>query len=427
MPAVVKIVIVFGAMLLLTRLRVHLGLALVAGGLALNLWAGVTVPEALRNVGRALRAPDLWMMLAIVSLIVEVGRFMTSGRNAEEIVSAARRWGGRNGRAWSAMILPAVVGLVPMPAGALFSAPFVEQAGAGAEVSGDWKAAVNYWFRHVWEYWWPLYPGVIVAMSVFEMDTPQFVAAQFPFTLVAVASGYLFLVRRHVRRLAAVPGSSAGSDRRALLLLLPLAAVLVSLFALSPVIGRLLPGMPVQYRKLLAVLAGLAVAAAVILCAEPDRRRMFSTLLAPKSLSVLMSLSGVLIFKSMLDAAGLLPRAAAEMAGSGIPVFFAVAGLPLLAGLVTGIAMGFAGASFPIVVGLLAQPGAGLTPLAALALAYGFGYMGMMLSPVHLCLLVTRDYFGVPLAAVYRMILPCVAAILAYTLAAYAGMTALGW
>ena len=31
--------------------------------------------------------------------------------------------------------------------------------------------------------------------------------------------------------------------------------------------------------------------------------------------------------------------------------------------------------------------------LAATALAFGFGYMGMMLSPVHVCLIVTNEHF----------------------------------
>ncbi|HOF90144.1 MAG TPA: DUF401 family protein, partial [Armatimonadota bacterium] len=32
--------------------------------------------------------------------------------------------------------------------------------------------------------------------------------------------------------------------------------------------------------------------------------------------------------------------------------------------------------------------------LSTAALAYGFGYLGMMLSPVHVCLLVTNEHFN---------------------------------
>ena len=35
-------------------------------------------------------------------------------------------------------------------------------------------------------------------------------------------------------------------------------------------------------------------------------------------------------------------------------------------------------------------------------LAFGCGYMGMMLSPVHLCLVVTREYFHADFVVSYR-------------------------
>jgi hypothetical protein len=51
--------------------------------------------------------------------------------------------------------------------------------------------------------------------------------------------------------------------------------------------------------------------------------------------------------------------------------------------------------------------------------------MGMMLSPVHLCLLVTREYFSARLVDVYRMIGPCVASVALYSLLAHVVLTAL--
>ena len=427
MPAIAKILIIFAGMLTLTRLRVQLGLALTLGGMVLSLWAGSSVSATAAGLGRALISFDLWLLLVITSLIIEIARFMTGGGNSDEIVAAARRWGGRKGGAYSVMILPAVIGLVPVPAGALFSAPFVEQAGTRANAAGDWKSAVNYWFRHIWEYWWPLYPGVIIAMSIFELDTRQFIGVQFPFTLIAVAAGYLFIVRKHMSQLSAYDDAPRGSNRKALVLLSPLAVVMVSVFVTPPILVRLLPALRPQVLKMLGILTGLLAALVVIVFAEEHRGRMFSNLFRRKSLGVLLSLCGVLVFKAMLTESGLLPLASDEMATSGIPVVIAVTTLPFLAGLVTGVAFGFTGVSFPLVVGLMAQPGSGLTPLATLVLAYGFGYMGMMVSPVHLCLLVTKEYFSAPLFGVYRKIAPCVAAILVYCLAAHIVLRVLGW
>ena len=45
--------------------------------------------------------------------------------------------------------------------------------------------------------------------------------------------------------------------------------------------------------------------------------------------------------------------------------------------------------------------------------------MGMMLSPVHLCLLVSKDYFQAGLSTCYRLILRLVAMVLVLTIAYY--------
>lgn len=438
MPAVLKILIVFAGMLAVTRVKIPLCIALVLGGVGLCLWAGLPVLLTLGHLGSAVVAGDLWLLLAVTVLIIEIGRHITQPGNADELTAAVHRWGGRHGRAASLIALPAVIGLVPMPAGALFSAPFVERAGAGIDPRSEWQSAVNYWFRHVWEYWWPLYPGVIVTLSLFDMDVRTFIAAQSPYTLVTLVAGYVFLIRRHAPAMqGAVPGA-VGNPRRAFMTILPLLVVIGSLFVFTPLLDALMPAVSAQMRKMWTVLLGLVFATAVIFIDEYTERRaaggaagkrtrLFSAVLSGRSLTVLFTLTGIMIFKFMLEASALLPLASEELVASGIPVAVAVAGLPFLAGMVTGTAVGFSGVSFPLVVGLLGAEASGLTPLATLVLAYGFGYMGMMLSPVHLCLLVTRDYFNASIPAIFRLIAPCALVVSLYSLAAYAVLSFLGW
>jgi hypothetical protein len=84
-----------------------------------------------------------------------------------------------------------------------------------------------------------------------------------------------------------------------------------------------------------------------------------------------------------------------------IPVLWVIVIMPFLSGLITGISIGFVGASFPLIIPLLpfpTEPGY----LVYGCLAYTFGYMGMMLSPVHLCFLVSKDYFKANLSKSYR-------------------------
>ena len=429
MPAMLRILAVFAGVLVLDRVGLGLGLSLMAGAVAVDLWAGRGVAAVAGDLGHALSRPEMWLLLAVIALILEVGRFMAANHNAAVVVAAARRLGGRYGRAASVMILPAVIGLIPMPGGALFSAPLVANTVPGESWPAAWKSAVNYWFRHVWEFWWPLYPVVILTLSIFRLETWQFVAAMCPFSIVAIGAGGLFLVRPHLGTLVEPRPVEEELPPGAWRLALPLGLILGSALVLPPLLALGFPAWTASVRKLAAMLVGLVAAVGLIRSDErhdPDARP-FRGLLRRESLNILLALAGVLIFQILLERSGLIPAAAAELLGSGIPPVTVVAVLPFVAGLVTGIGIGYAGTSFPLVVGLLQQDGSGLSVLATLVLAFGCGYAGMMLSPVHLCLVLTRDYFRAPFAPIYRQILPCVLAILAAAVGLHALFAARGW
>lgn len=430
MPAIGKILIVFVSMLGLSRMGVHLGAALIFGGVALNVWAGLAFSDSAANLGSALVSSELWLMIIVCALVVEFGRFMTEKENADEIVAFIKRWGGRHGRTWSLIAIPAVVGLIPMPAGALFSAPLVDKSADEAHWTGEWKSAINYWFRHIWEYWWPLYPGVIVAMALFNMPNWRFFATQIPFTVVAVAVGYLALLHSHVSRLAVTSEPAQYDKRRLAFVALPLVVVICGAMTMPPIVGRLWPALTPQDEKMLAMLSGLLMGLIIIVWRERKDGRgtvVFGSLLKPKSLSMLFTIAGVMVFKCLLDTSGLVETACHEMQDGNVNLVYVVACLPFLAGLITGVAVGFTGASFPLVVALMNSPSSGLTPMSTLVLAYGCGYMGMIISPVHLCLLVTKDYFDASMPAIYRKLLPCIGVVLVYSICVHALLLALGW
>jgi len=203
---------------------------------------------------------------------------------------------------------------------------------------------------------------------------------------------------------------------------------MVCALVLPLVMEQMFPAADPRNRKLSAILIGMILGLAVIrLDSRGLTGRPWISLCSAHSLNVLLTVGGVALFQDLLEASRLIPLAARELLGLGIPSALVVALLPLAAGLITGVASGFAGLSFPLVVGLMASPGSGLTPMSTLVLAFGFGYMGMMLSPIHLCILVTREYFSTSLRGMYALIVPCAMAMLVFTLLFSAALRWLGW
>ena len=423
-----QILVIFALILILHRCKISLGIALVLGGAVLDLWAGRHA-EFFSDLVVALTRPETWLLVFIVALILELGRFLAEEHNAQVIMATARHVGGRHGRAVSLMTIPAAIGLVPMPGGALFSAPLVDHAVKEDSWKNEWKAAVNYWFRHVWEYWWPLYPVVILSLSIFDIPTWKYMATMVPFSLLAILSGFFFLVRPHLSELASDQHKESVPWRRAIFLSLPVIIIVVATLVLPTEVQRLAPSLSASATKMVAMILGLALGLGLIFWDERGHlgHKPFSGLLKPKSLNMLTTLAGVMIFQSLLDSSGLLPQAAEEWISTGIPIAFVIAGLPFVAGLVTGVAIGYAGPAFPLVVGFMQADGSYLTPMATLALAFGFGYAGMMMSPVHLCLVLTKDYFASSYRMIYPRIFGCVATLMVASLLAYIILTTVGW
>ncbi|GAG50029.1 unnamed protein product, partial [marine sediment metagenome] len=117
----------------------------------------------------------------------------------------------------------------------------------------------------------------------------------------------------------------------------------------------------------------------------------------------------VMVYQYMLARVDAPRQIGDELMRLGVPVLAVLALLPFVAGFVTGLAVGFVGTAFPIVMGLLGamdNPG----PIGPyVALAYGFGHLGQMLSPLHLCHVMSNKYFKTHFTAVYREILPAAA------------------
>jgi hypothetical protein len=63
----------------------------------------------------------------------------------------------------------------------------------------------------------------------------------------------------------------------------------------------------------------------------------------------------------------------------------------------------FVGISYPVLFSYLKPDGVNY---GYMMLAYGAGFAGVMLSPVHLCLVVTKAYFKTSFSGIYRMLVP---------------------
>lgn len=394
MVDLVKIAVVFISLILLLRKKLNLGVVMLLGSLLLALLY-LTPPRKYLDavVTATLSRKSLEMTAALVFTMIMENILRTTG-TLKKMVESLFELLPDPRIVMAAM--PAVIGMLPSPGGAVFSAPMVKEASSHLDIPPDRKAFINYWYRHIWEYVSPLYPGIILTAAVAGLSVQQLALANAPFAVSVVLWGAFF-------GFAAVPGG-----RRDILAPLGKAkAVRTFVLGVAPIMLTLIL---VVFAGVNVALAMAGVTAALYTMHRYSPPAILRSLRESVSLKALFLVLGILIFQETLRVTGSLDIISATFAESGLPPLLIISIIPFLVGLMTGLTVAYVGITFPILLPLMggATPSAGL-----LALAFGSGFAGVMLSPVHLCLVLTREYFNADLGLVYRRLLMPSALVLA--------------
>ena len=394
LPALIKVLGTLAVILIINWIARNLMAAIAAGALLLGLWSGQGLAEVGRIAWVRFSALDNLALMVVICQIIWLSSLMAETGVMQDMVQSVRE---RISHRLSFAALPSVIGLLPMPGGAMFSAPMVDSADSSGQLPSLLKTQTNYWFRHVWEYWWPLYPGVILTLGMTGLEIWQLIPAQLPVSALAIAGGYLFLLRRIPRNGEPQP-APAQEGRSFLALVAPIITVILAYAAILIVFPAVK-----NVSRYIPIMAGLFLALIVL---QIQRRPGWSSwrevLLSRRTLYMTLLVAVIRIYGAMIEArlpggTLLVEQMRAELAAAGLPEGLFVLLIPLIAGLAVGINVGTIGASLPVVMSLLGPSPPMATLLPTTVLAYAAGFMGQMLSPVHVCLVVSNQYFKTPL------------------------------
>ncbi len=406
-PAVIRILMVFVLILLAIKRKWLLGNAFLGGALAMGVVFTMAPAAIGRSMAMALIHPKTLCLSIVVGLILVLSHSLERCGQMTRLLTSFK--GLIRKPRINLIVFPVLIGLLPMPGGAIFSAPMVKNMGKDHNLSGAHLSYINYWFRHIWEYWWPLYPGILLATALAEVDLWRLVSAALPLTLVAVLAGYWPLRSALVSR---VHRSRGGADPRALMkFLTQLAPIALVIFG-GLGLGLMLPlGLPERLTPV-AKEIGLILALLMAILWVWQKNGMawskrWNIVRQPAMLKMLYMVAAILIFKGILEDSGAVAQLSMEMLRHRIPLIPICMVLPFLVGGVAGITIAFVGATFPIIISLIESMGQSHLMVPYLVLGLACGFIGVLLSPLHLCFLLSNAYFETSPMRVYRhMLMP---------------------
>jgi integral membrane protein (TIGR00529 family) len=370
--------VVIAAMILivvLLRFKVLIGPAILSGGLLIWLFESRSFEKLWVAFTETLTMQRTWDLLLCLYFVMCLEVELRKSGSLHGMVVTLRNIFSSN--KVTLAFMPAFLGLLPSLGGARFSAPIVQEASEGIAVDDEQKSAINLWFRHIFEFSNPLMPGVILACGIANVSIGDLIDQVGWVTILCFVLGWIFLI---VPLKITDPEKATNTqhdrsiDWKSLIL------------AFGPIVTSFL--LIVAFDVQAALAMGLVVVAFIPLYFWFKRpisvKSVFTESLDKK---LFFNVVCILYFIQLLTVIGTLDEIVNVFNNSALPQAVIIACLSFIFGVMTGMGQGYIAIVMPIVA--LMVPG----NIVLVGIAMVYGMAGQMVTPTHLCILVTVEYF----------------------------------
>ena len=360
--------------------RRSLWLAMTAAAVVLALFT-LPTSEMVAALTRTFADPSVLLITFVVGIIPLIGGALEESGEMDRLVANMRM-----GKRPFFAVSPALLGMLPMPGGALLSAPLIERG--GKDVPADVKTAANVWFRHAFLLVYPLGSSLIASAKIASIGLYQAILYLFPAFLLTVFIGY-FILLRHVEGRMDYEGEFSLSG-----LLVPLGIILS-----APVIDIAMKStLHLQYPEI-GTAVGVSVSLLLAMVIGGIGGKQLPAIVAKmRPWKYAFIILAMFLFLNVFTLSG-SPEILASLDLS--PVL-----LCIVIGFVLGMITGRIQAPIAIVIPIFVTAH-GAISLPAFAVTYFAIYLGYVISPVHPCVSVSIEYFSVSMSAfLRRMALP---------------------
>ena len=370
--------VVIAAMILivvLLRFKVLIGPTILSGGLLIWLFESRSFEKLWIAFTETLTMQRTWDLLLCLYFVMCLEVELRKSGSLHGMVVTLRNIFSSN--KVTLAFMPAFLGLLPSLGGARFSAPIVQEASEGIAVDDEQKSAINLWFRHIFEFSNPLMPGVILACGIANVSIGDLIDQVGWVTILCFVLGWIFLIIP-LKITDLEKATNTQHDRtidwKSLVL------------AFGPIVTSFL--LIVAFNVQAALAMGLVVVAFIPLYFWFKRpisvKSVFTESLDKK---LFFNVICILYFIQLLTVIGTLDEIVSVFNNSSLPQAVIIACLSFIFGVMTGMGQGYIAIVMPIVA-LMAPGNIGLVGIAMV-----YGMAGQMVTPTHLCILVTVEYF----------------------------------
>ena len=363
--------------------RVNLGITLNAAALLLALLA-LDLSE-IGNVIYKTTTDQLTISLVVATFGIMLLSLLYKETKVIDILSESLSKIVKNSKLIVSM-LPAVMGLLPVGGGALMSAPLVEAETEKLGLKEDKKTYVNLWFRHTIFPVYPVSQVLILAALLTGLTLTSLILRQIPVVISMVAVGYLVGLRKtpKTKEKENVKTNRGSELKRFSITFSPILATIITVIIFSIDVS-------------IAVFIGIAV---LLLIAKPNPKTFIKPFKNWTIWGITLAAYGAFLLRNMAEAIGISQIFGSFVTNGNIDALLLLTIIPAFLGAMTGSPSGGIAISVSILTGIVS-----FTPKSA-SLLYISSYLGYVVAPTHLCLVLTAEYFKCSLGKLYKYLIP---------------------
>lgn len=283
------------------------------------------------------------------------------------------------------MIIPAFIGLLVVPGGALLSAPFIDNLGEELKITPPKRAAINLIFRHIAMFIMPYSTGLLIVASSFpNLSINKVILFNILFISLIILTGYLLFIK-NIKVHIETKRENYGHNLMNL-------GILTSPIYI-PVIISLSTGLPFYITLLVSV---------VIVYFLGNKVDFIKTFFKSISWHTILTMIAILIIKEIiLNMDGLL-EVFMNMFNNNNNILYTLL-IFFTTSLFFGFITGNQGAALAIILPMISQLNVSNNILYIyIYFAYVSAFMGYYFSPLHLCQAFTVELMGVNTVDLYK-------------------------
>jgi hypothetical protein len=292
--------------------------------------------------------------------------------------------------------VPSLIGLLPVTGGAVMSAPMVDKLGEDLGLSRPRRAAANLIFRHQWFLVFPFLNAMILASELSRVPISRLILHQAPITLAALITSYFYLLRGSRKDVTGEHPCAAAASK--------VKDLRVFLASSSPILAALVLFAGFKLPLPLALLTGLVLA---IFFGRFSKPMSLRDIISGVDKRMVLAMVGVMVFKTAIEQTEAISLFVQLVLDHGIPLLLVFALLPLGVSYATGYQTTTVVILFPVLMPV--APAHALVTYTMVA--YVSSFVTYLISPLHLCQVLTNEYLEVSLFEVYKEYLPVVVVI----------------